>query len=103
MQPLVRGNDGTIRFQENSIVRFLLDEYTRQADGLNGLADYPFSQADWEQFYQLIGTSVGGYHEKSEVSDRSAIQATCTAWLVYGVEVGCRQDGCDIHSGVERE
>jgi hypothetical protein len=104
MQPIIKDKNGRARFKENAIVRFLLDEASdgRKCD-LNRLAVRDFPQADWEQFYQLIGYSLHGYHELSNVSDESAKEATLAARKVIpGVEA-CRDVGCSIHCGVERE
>ena len=69
MQPFVIDEHGVIRFQENSIVRVLLDEATERGFGLNELSRRSeFTQKDWEQFSQLTGYSLGGYHELSFVS-----------------------------------
>lgn len=59
MQPIYKDDQGTLRFKENKIVRALLDEAQKRAKfGLNQLSMKNFSQADWEQFYQLIGYSI---------------------------------------------
>jgi hypothetical protein len=66
-QPLVIV-DGTVRFKANRIVRFLLDQASAgiRCD-LNNIATHAglFPLEDLEQFYQLIGYSVGGYGEIS--------------------------------------
>jgi hypothetical protein len=74
-------------FKPNKIVQFLLREGPFD---LNTLANMDFSQDDMEQFAQLIGYSVLGYHELPYVSDESALAAG----------EGCRTHGCDFHSGV---
>ena len=51
---------GTERFSMNAIVRFLLE--AGKFD-LNELSLMPFSDEDRRQFAQLIGYSVGGFHE----------------------------------------
>lgn len=106
MQEIVKDQDGHARFRENGIVRFLLDEATagRRCD-LNRLAGRNFKQRDWEQFYQLIGYSLAGYHELSNVSDESALEATDAAKKVMPEAGGCRDEGCGcgIHAGVPRE
>lgn len=62
MQPIVMAKDGVIQFQENVVVRRLLDEATARGFDLNALvracADAPAT--DWDQFNQLIGYSVSG-------------------------------------------
>ena len=107
MQPLVLVK-GVMRFKENAIVRRLLDESTKRGYSLNeiardGICLETFSQADWEQFYQLIGYSLGGYHELSQVSDESALEATEAAKKVSPEAAGCRDIGCGMHIGVKRE
>lgn len=68
-QPIVL-IDGVVRFKANNIVRFLLD---RGGFDLNELAaiDYLFTQGEWEQFYQLIGYSVSGFGDLSNVSEEA--------------------------------
>lgn len=65
-QPLVM-ESRVVRFAANNIVRFLLDH---GGVDLNKLATigYLFTQAEWEQFYQLIGYSVSGYGDLEQVS-----------------------------------
>lgn len=62
MQPVVFDEHRTIRFRQNTIVRFLLD--SGDVD-MNRLAAMPFSDADRTQFAQLIGYSVSGSGELS--------------------------------------
>jgi hypothetical protein len=59
-QKIVVADDQMVRFQENPIVRYLLDN-----GGLTmtDLARLDFSNADRRQFAQLIGYSVRGYGE----------------------------------------
>lgn len=99
MQPVVKDEDGVLRFRENKIVRYLLDLARKHkiAD-LNSIAELPFSQADREQFTQLIGYAITGYHELGYVSDASAEQASKLAHAVDPAAVhGCRDAGCPIH------
>ena len=56
------------RFVANDIVRYLLDN---GGIDLNQIAVLPFSKEDIEHFYQLIGYSLSGYSELSEVSNDS--------------------------------
>lgn len=60
-QPIARG-----RFKGNAIVRYLLDAGPFDLDHL---AMLPFSNADRQQFAQLIGYSLDGYGELSYVTD----------------------------------
>ncbi len=72
IQPLVKTNDGIIRFKKNAIVEYLL-----KASGktINDLAIIEFAQEDREQFAQLIGYSLGGFGELSYVSDETYEEA----------------------------
>lgn len=81
MQPLVRDADGVIRFQQNAIVRFLLDWASPKGMSLNDLALIPFSEDDRAQFAQLIGYSLSGYGELSYVSDESWTAAEAASKL----------------------
>lgn len=105
MQPLFVDKNGCFRFQQNAIVRFVVDEASagRKCD-LNRLAmrQQSFSQEDWEQFNQLIGYSLKGYHELSVVSDESALAASEAAKKLDPAipRDGCREYGC-FHNGVQ--
>jgi len=61
MQDVYLDEHGTARFKVNKIVRFLLATHSRV--DLNMIEAIPFPQEDREQFYQLLGYSVGGYAE----------------------------------------
>jgi hypothetical protein len=76
MQPVILDENGTPRFKENAIVRYLLDS-ARQANvtDLNRLALIPFSNEDREQLAQLIGYSTSGYGELSYASASSVWDA----------------------------
>jgi hypothetical protein len=93
MQPVVQDTRGVLRFHKNAIVCTLLDRDTargrvypdfpaRSDGGLNWTGTQGFSQADEEQFAQLLGYSISGYHELSYVSNKSDSQATA---LAHGV------------------
>lgn len=102
MQPFVMDGE-VVRFKANKIVSRLLEIARRAGWNLNNLADESpdFSQDDYEQFVQLIGYSLIGFHELSGVSDETAFQATQNARIQFKKTVsGCRDNGCDIHSGV---
>lgn len=66
MQPLVRDKQGVIRFQENKIVRFLLDAGPFD---LNQLGLMQFDDDDRMQLAQLIGYSVSGFGELDYAAD----------------------------------
>lgn len=110
MQPIDQDTHGVLRFRENAIVRVLLDRDTergrvypnfpaRTDGGLNWIATKSFSQEDQEQFAQLIGYSISGYHELSYVSDKSASQASARAHEILPGAGGCRDAGCPFHGG----
>jgi len=65
IQPLVNV-DGVIRFKENKIVTYLLDNGGLD---MNDIASSDFSNEDREQFAQLIGYSHSGASELHYVSD----------------------------------
>lgn len=67
VQPLVRDKHKTLRFKQNAIVRFLLDN---GPNDMNKLAVMPFTNEDRAQFAQLIGYSLSGYSELSYVSNK---------------------------------
>jgi len=62
MQPIYRDEEGTIRFKENEIVRFLLDHGNLN---MNDLARIKCNNNDRSQFAQLIGYSVDGFCDLS--------------------------------------
>lgn len=63
-QPVEWDGNGVIRFKENAIVRYLLDN---GGIDMNHLARVPFLRSDRVQFAQLIGYSVSGFGELSYV------------------------------------
>lgn len=65
IQPLEIDAHGTLRFKENKIVRFLLDEYK---PGLNHLCQIATSE-DYCQLIQLIGYSHNGTTNMGSMSD----------------------------------
>ena len=75
-QPLYYDENGTLRFKENRIVRFLLDAGPFD---LNQLAIMDFSRDDREQFAQLIGYSLGGFGELSYVRSKTYNRAAESA------------------------
>jgi hypothetical protein len=166
MQPVVKDDHGTLRFQDNAIIRTMVDDLASLVAGegprrgkldldkvaalgasaedqeqferlagmrpgranqivqhvvehaarmiashpmhagrldLNGLYTMCFSQEDREQFAQLMGYSISGYHELSYVSDLSAAEASHLAEKILPGAGGCRDQGCPIHSPVIQE
>lgn len=68
IQPIYTDPNGTYRFKENGIVKFLLDN---GGFDMNKLAMMDFSREDREQFAQLIGYSLSGFGELGYVSDET--------------------------------
>lgn len=99
--------DGVMRFKRNKIVDRLVDIAQRHGYSLNEIVtDYyegVYSQDDMEQLAQLIGYSICGFHEISYVSDETAQLASIVAKTISPDSGGCRDGGCEIHIGVERE
>lgn len=118
MQPIVKDEDGVPRFHENAIVRYIVDHaadvvhpgakaidpdtdkpYHQGRLDLGKLMTMDFPQEDREQFAQLMGYSIAGYHELSYVSDESCAQASALTEQVMPSAGGCRDAGCRIHGG----
>jgi hypothetical protein len=68
IQRLYKDEHGTIRFQSNKIIEFLVDFGLLD---LNQIARMPFPYEDREQLAQLLGYSLGGFAELSYVSDET--------------------------------
>ena len=66
--PVEADANGTLRFKQNAIVRYLLDSGPFD---LNHLAQKDFPQEDYEQFAQLIGYSLSGFGDLSYVRDET--------------------------------
>lgn len=103
MQPVLLDQHGRARFKSNKIVDALLEFASKRGMDLNTIAMMQFTQDDREQFAQLIGYSVIGFHELSYVSDETAKVASDAANKLGPNLGGCRDDGCEWHIGVERE
>lgn len=104
-QPVVLDSHGTIRFRANAVVEVLREAASKRGFDLNDLARAAgqLPQEDWEQFYQLIGYSICGYHELSFVSDAACERASAFARAVLPDAGGCRDDGCEFHCGVKEK
>jgi hypothetical protein len=76
IQPLIRDEQGVLRFKRNAIVRYLLD---CGPFDMNHLAMMDFTDKDREQFAQLIGYSLSGFGELSYVSDETYEKAANSA------------------------
>lgn len=73
MQPLGMDEHGTMRFKENAVVQYLLNNGGLD---MNDLAVQYFPQEDREQFAQLIGYSLGGFAELGYVRDETYATAS---------------------------
>ena len=95
---------GNVSFKSNRIVYDLLDAATSgERMDMNTIFLGDYTQEDREQFAQLIGYSVSGYHELSYVSDESALKASEEARKIEPDFKACRDCNCDVHSGVPVE
>lgn len=80
MQPMVTAPDGIVRFQENPIVRWMLEEGNRTGmfsmDTIGAIAGKRgWTDDDQAHFAQLIGYSLCGYSELDYVSEESYDEA----------------------------
>lgn len=82
-QPVILDEHGTPRFQQNAIVRKLLDRCTDQGFSLNEIAvkygNKAQGRADYDQLMQLIGYSTSGYGELSTSPTRTVASADLKA------------------------
>lgn len=93
MQHVRWDGKGVIRVRENAIVRWMLDR--GQAAGvfdLNDIARTPFPPEDREQFAQLIGYSVSGAGDLSEMSYATMNVADALAAELYEATGGIDPD-----------
>lgn len=117
-QPVVKDDRGVLRFRENAVVRYIVDHagdvvhpgapaidpdtgrpYHQGKLDLGKLLSMDFPQEDREQFAQLMGYSISGYHELSYVSDESCARASILAEQAEPGTGGCRDAGCPVHGG----
>lgn len=68
IQPILKDADGDLKFQENKIVKFLLE--SSKVD-MNQILCMAFSPEDRQQFIQLIGMSLEGYAYLPYVTDEA--------------------------------
>jgi hypothetical protein len=71
MQPIVMVK-GVVRFKQNAIVRFLVDNYPPT---LNAIRAMPFPREDYVQLMQLIGYSVSGFGDLSTSPKKMVAEA----------------------------
>lgn len=81
MQPIVRADDGVIRFKANAILKWAVD--TKRLN-LNEIAEHNFPEDDRMQLAQLIGYSVSGYGDLSYASEESVAAADAIAEKLTG-------------------
>lgn len=74
MQPIQWAKDGFLRFKENPIVSFMVEELERRGFDLNSLhgAIIEANKHDWDQFNQLIGYSVSNCPLRDELTSYRA-------------------------------
>ena len=70
IQPLETDSNGTVRFRENAIVKWFLEEGRKYGLDMNAIACLPFPREDRVQFAQLIGYSLGGFGELPYVKNQ---------------------------------
>ena len=88
MQPVVIGKDGCIRFQENAILRWLVDS---GHINLNEIALMHFDDEDRMQLAQLIGYTVSGFGDLSFADPVVVAEADEKAKALY--DEGIRSRG----------
>ncbi len=71
IQKIYKDEHGTVRFEENKIVRYLLDNGPFDLNHLAVAFSGEENREDAEQLAQLIGYSVSGFSELSYVSDEA--------------------------------
>lgn len=76
IQPLIRDEQGVVRFKANAIVEYLLQN---GGIDMNRLATLPFPPEDREHFAQLIGYSWSGASDLSYMSN-DVIEASRMAY-----------------------
>lgn len=82
LQPIVWDGEGTVRFQENPIIRFLQEFAASKGMGLNELhmlRNSNWSKRDWSQFMQLLGYSVSGFGDLSFIPETDVHKADIRA------------------------
>lgn len=94
LQPIYKDEHGTLRFKENAIVSYLLNN---GGIDMNKLAMLHFNQADREQFAALIGYSLSGFSELSYVSD----EAYATAEKMAEGETECEARNAALREQLE--
>lgn len=89
LQPLYLDQNGTIRFQENAVVNYLLNN---GGLNMNDIAMQGFPKEHLEQFAQLIGYSLYGFADLSYVKESTVITAEN---IFHNKDVDPLQAKCD--------
>lgn len=82
MQPIEFDDQGTARFKQNALVRYLLDAGPIDLNQLAVLPNIP--NEDHEQLAQLIGYSVSGFGDLSYADPKTVAQADAIAESIEG-------------------
>jgi len=91
MQAIIVDKNGAHRFSANAICRYLIDNGSID---LNEIATHGFSPEDQRQFAQLIGYSLSGYSELSNVDDVS-YEAACLKAEGGKSDAECRAEAAE--------
>jgi putative N-acetylmannosamine-6-phosphate epimerase len=75
MQPVYKDSDGTVRFKENALVKYLYEWAKNKGCSMNDLMLIPASKEDRQQLAQLIGYTLSGYSELPYVDDAAYAKA----------------------------
>lgn len=76
IQPVIKDENGVLRFRGNAIVASLLQFATDKGMDMNEIAAMDFCDDDRRQFAQLIGYSLSGFSELDYVDDDTYDAAT---------------------------
>ncbi len=84
MQDIITDEQNVIRFRQNDIIRYLIDNGSFDLNKICILCNEKgFSNEDQEQLAQLIGYSISGYSDLSYVSDKSYNKAERRAGKMF--------------------
>ena len=82
MRDIVLAKDGVVRFKDNAVVRWLVDN---KKISLNELVQQTFPVEDQEEFWQMLGYSVSGFGDLSWVRPETVVEADRRADTLDGV------------------
>lgn len=90
-QPIGVADDGSVRFKQNAIVNWLVDTHHGGQSALNTIAVKvargEFRTADYVHLMQLIGRSVIGYCDITQVPRKAKVRARKEAARVWELSV----------------